>query len=776
MRTKRFLSIVLTLAMLVGMFPGMSLTAYAADTTTTITPGTDDAKTGTGTMTITLKIKAAQTITASDVTATYGDTDKAVSASVTEPTTGGGAITYAVKDGSGDYIDVAADGKLTIKKVPASGKAYVIVKAAKTDDYLEATKEVTVTIAKADPTATAPSATATYGQTLSNVTLNNPAGNTAGNWSFKDDGTTSVGNAGDNTFKANFTPTDTTNYNTVSNVNVTVTVGKANPTAVAPSGLTANCGQKLSDVTLTNPEGNTQGTWAWADSSAGVGNVGVHTFKANFTPKDTTNYNTANSIDVTVTVKADKTALNTAISEAETLYNSIKDNADYTDIANTLNTAIETAKTVAQNDTAEQGSVDSAATAIATAKTTAEADKKDVDDTKAANAVKEKINALPESTKIGVSDKVTIEAARKAYDDLTDDQKAKVPAGTLKTLEDAETALAAAEAAAEKEATDSAAAKAVSDMIAELPAKNEVTKANKSAINAAKAAFDKLTADQKAKVSETDKQKLNDAVAAIAAIEKDEADTAAANAVKEKINALPAADKVTTADKAAIEAARKAYDALTKDQQKKVTTDTLKKLTEAEKALAAAEKEASDADTAKAVSDKINALPAADQVITADKAAIEAVRQAYDTLTPDQKAKVSADTLKKLTDDEAALKEAEMKAVKSVTVNAKTVNAKSVKAAVAKAGGSSKDVKTVVIGKNAKKISKGAFKNYKSANTLVVKSKKLKRSAVKKSLKGSKITKVKIKVGSKKTNKKYVKKYKKIFTKKNSGKKVKVSL
>ena len=70
MKTKRFLSIVLTLAMLLGMFSSMSLTASAADTTTTITsPAT------TGTMTITLKIKAAQTITASDVTATYGDTD-----------------------------------------------------------------------------------------------------------------------------------------------------------------------------------------------------------------------------------------------------------------------------------------------------------------------------------------------------------------------------------------------------------------------------------------------------------------------------------------------------------------------------------------------------------------------------------------------------------------------------------------------------------------------------------------------------------------------------
>ena len=156
MKTKRLLSILLSLVLVLGMLPGMSLTASAEGNTKTITPGTDDAKTGTGTMTITLKIKAAQTITASDVTATYGDTDKSVSASVTEPNTGGGAITYAVKDGSGDYIDVAADGKLTIKKVPPTdGKAYVIVKAAATDDYAETTKEVTVTISKAEATVTA---------------------------------------------------------------------------------------------------------------------------------------------------------------------------------------------------------------------------------------------------------------------------------------------------------------------------------------------------------------------------------------------------------------------------------------------------------------------------------------------------------------------------------------------------------------------------------------------------------------------------------------------
>ena len=106
-------------------------------------------------ITVTISDKATQTITASDVTATYGDTGKSVSASVTVPATSGGTISYAVKPGSEDYIDVASDGKLTIRKVPASGKAYVIVKAAATDDYAETTKEVTVTISKATVTITA---------------------------------------------------------------------------------------------------------------------------------------------------------------------------------------------------------------------------------------------------------------------------------------------------------------------------------------------------------------------------------------------------------------------------------------------------------------------------------------------------------------------------------------------------------------------------------------------------------------------------------------------
>ena len=98
-------------------------------------------------ITVTITDKDTQTISASDVTATYGDTNKSVSAT----TDGNGAISYAVKDGSADYIDVdATTGALTIKKVPPEGKAYVVVTAAETMTYAPATKVVTVTISKAN--------------------------------------------------------------------------------------------------------------------------------------------------------------------------------------------------------------------------------------------------------------------------------------------------------------------------------------------------------------------------------------------------------------------------------------------------------------------------------------------------------------------------------------------------------------------------------------------------------------------------------------------------
>ncbi len=137
------------------------------------------------------------------------------------------------------------------------------------------------------------------------------------------------------------------------------------------------------------------------------------------------------------------------------------------------------------------------------------------------------------------------------------------------------------------------AVKGVEMLIGNLPAPDKVTLADKEAIMSAREAYDALTAAQKAKVSAEALKKLEAAEAALAKIEKDAADTAAADAVTAKINALPEADKVTTADKAAIQEARTAYNALTDDQKAKVPAEALKKLEAAEQALAKAEEAAS---------------------------------------------------------------------------------------------------------------------------------------------------------------------------------------
>ena len=259
------------------------------------------------------------------------------------------------------------------------------------------------------------------------------------------------------------------------------------------------------------------------------------------------------------------------------------------------------------------------------------------------------IRALPSASSVTTADAEAIEAAKEAFDELTEAQKAIVKA----TLKD-------------KLAADLAAL-----AIAKLPAADNVTAADKDAIEAARAAYDALTSTQKSSVGEAAKAKLEAAEAKI----QDAVDTEAAKAVIDKINALPASTAVTANDKADIEAARAAYDALTDNQKAKIDTDTLKKLTDAEAAI----QDAEDKAAADAVKEMIDALPGADDVTVSDKAAIEAARAAYNALTDNQKAKVSADTLKKLTDAEDALALAESEDKLDKTISSATAYYDSIK-------------------------------------------------------------------------------------------------
>lgn len=80
----------------------------------------------------------------------------------------------------------------------------------------------------------------------------------------------------------------------------TVTVSKYTPAYAIPTGLTAVCGQKLSEVSLSGGTG--VGTWGWENPEAQVGNAGTRTHKAVFTPTDTNKYETV-TVDLTITVE-----------------------------------------------------------------------------------------------------------------------------------------------------------------------------------------------------------------------------------------------------------------------------------------------------------------------------------------------------------------------------------------------------------------------------------------------------------------------------------------
>ena len=275
--------------------------------------------------------------------------------------------------------------------------------------------------------------------------------------------------------------------------------------------------------------------------------------------------------------------------------------------------------------------------------------KKSVDDLEAAKDATDKINALPEN--ITVEDKETVEAARAAFDALTDDQKALVDVDALTEK------LTAAEAAL-KVVLDNAAADDVIAQVGALPAATRVTINDKDAINGAKAAYDALTDDQKKLVPLGDKLKLASDLIALAIAEKDAADQAAADAVEDEIRALPGVDNVTINDKDAIEKAAADYDALTADQKKLVSLVDRTKLAAVKGVLAGILDEAA----ANAVDEMITALPNAADVTIDDKPAIEEASAAYDALTDGQKDLVTLTNRTKLAAVKGALAAAEDRA------------------------------------------------------------------------------------------------------------------
>ena len=258
---------------------------------------------------------------------------------------------------------------------------------------------------------------------------------------------------------------------------------------------------------------------------------------------------------------------------------------------------------------------------------------------KLADAVVAMINTIG---KVEYTDacKSRIDAASTAYNALTADQKALVT--NLNVLTKAQQTYDNLKSAAEKLAADKVKADAV---IAKITAigKVEYTYACKDKIDEANNAYNALTNDQKALVTNVDvlttAKRTYDNLKAAA--EKLAADKAKADPVIAKINAIGKVE-YTYACKDKIDEANNAYNALTNDQ--KVLVTNVDVLTTAKQTYdnlkAAAEKLAADKAKAEPVIAKINAIGNVEYT-DACKSKIDEANNAYNALTTDQKALVT---------------------------------------------------------------------------------------------------------------------------------------
>ena len=246
------------------------------------------------------------------------------------------------------------------------------------------------------------------------------------------------------------------------------------------------------------------------------------------------------------------------------------------------------------------------------------------------------INAI--GTPITLDSESKITAARKAYDALSSEEKGKVT--NYADLTAAETELDNLKKIAN-----------VENLINAIGTIGEpVTAANRSAVSAARTAYDALSTDLRARV-----ENYATLTAAESAIKAYDDRMAAVQEVIAKIAALPDADKVALTDEAAIVAARNAYNALPTGDMNLVTNIT--RLTAAE--LALAELKASS----QKVKDCIEAIAnLPDPVTLADKDKVAAARNLYDALSESEKAQVI--NYNKLTGAETTI--ANLEAIKAV--------------------------------------------------------------------------------------------------------------
>jgi hypothetical protein len=157
-------------------------------------------------------------------------------------------------------------------------------------DYTTASAQVMLTVNQATPTITWGTLSAiTYGTALSATQLNATA-SVPGTFSYSSPAGTIL-TAGYHSITATFTPTDATDYKTVTDT-IYLTVNQATPTITWATPAAINYGTGLGSAQL-NATSSVAGSFAYSPAAGTVVGAGPQTLTATFTPTDTTDYKTA---------------------------------------------------------------------------------------------------------------------------------------------------------------------------------------------------------------------------------------------------------------------------------------------------------------------------------------------------------------------------------------------------------------------------------------------------------------------------------------------------
>lgn len=126
---------------------------------------------------------------------------------------GTGEGTWSWTDSRKDQVLTVGEYEMDVQFAPTDG-----------DNYNAIDTKITLTVNKATPAVTPQATAIDQGQTVSQSTLSTKTGSVPGTWSWKNEDANTKPNQGNYVLLVNFTPDDADNYNSLTNVQVSLTV------------------------------------------------------------------------------------------------------------------------------------------------------------------------------------------------------------------------------------------------------------------------------------------------------------------------------------------------------------------------------------------------------------------------------------------------------------------------------------------------------------------------------------------------------------------------